>query len=40
MWIGVRPKETNKTLTPMGIGFFCQLLTSPKLQLIIFNITI
>ena len=33
-------KVTNKTLTPMGLGFFCQLLTSPKLLLIIFNTTI
>ena len=24
----------------MGLGFFCQLLTSPKLPLIIFNTTI
>ena len=40
MWLGVRPKETNKTLTPMGIGLFCQLLTRPKLRLIIFDITI
>ena len=36
VWLGVRPKETNKTLAPMGLGFFCQLLTSPKLPLIIF----
>ena len=33
-------KETNKTLTPMSLGLFCQLLTSPKLPLIIFNNTI
>ena len=31
---------TNKTLAPMGLGLFCQLLISPKLQLIIFNTTI
>ena len=30
-------KRINKTLTPMGFGFFYQLLTSPKLPLIIFN---
>ena len=28
---------TNKTLAPMGLGAFYQLLTSPKLLLIIFN---
>ena len=28
---------TNKTLSPMGLGLFCQLLTSPKLPLTIFN---
>ena len=39
MWLGVGPKGTNKTLAPMGLGFFCQLLTSPKLPLIIFNTT-
>ena len=33
-------KGTNKTLVPMGLGLFCQLLTSPKLPLIIFNPTI
>ena len=33
-------KGTNKTLAPMGLWLFCQLLTSPKLSLIIFNITI
>ena len=33
-------KGTNKTLTPIDIGLFCQLLTSPKLRLIIFNTTI
>ena len=33
-------KGTNKTLAPMGLGLFCQLLTSPKLPLIIFNTTI
>ena len=37
MWLGVEP---NKTLAPMGFGLFCQLLTSPKLPLIIFNTTI
>ena len=31
---------TNKTLAPMDIGLFYQLLTSSKLALIIFNITI
>ena len=31
---------TNKTLAPMGLGLFCQLLTSPKLPLTIFNTTI
>ena len=33
-------KGTNKTLAPMGLELFYQLLTSPKLPLIIFNITI
>ena len=33
-------KGTNKTLVPMGLGLFCQFLTSPKLPLIIFNTTI
>ena len=33
-------KRTNKTLALMGFGLFCQLLTSPKLPLIIFNTTI
>ena len=33
-------KGTNKTLPPMGLRLFCQLLTSPKLPLIIFNTTI
>ena len=37
MWLGVGPKETNKTLTPMGFGPFYLLLTSQKLPLIIFN---
>ena len=32
-------KGTNKTLASMSLGLFCQLLTSPKLPLIIFNIT-
>ena len=27
-------KGTNKTLAPIGLGLFCQLLTSPKLPLI------
>ena len=40
MWLGVGPKGTNKTLAPMGLGLFRQLLTSPKLPLTIFNITI
>ena len=40
MWLGVGPKGINKTLAPMGFGPFCQLLTSPKLPLIIFNTTI
>ena len=31
---------TNKTLAPMGLGLLCQLLTSPKLPLTIFNTTI
>ena len=30
-------KGTNKTLVTMGLGLFYQLLTSPKLPLIIFN---
>ena len=30
-------KGTNKTLVSMGLGLFCQLLTSPKLLLIVFN---
>ena len=33
-------KGINKTLVPMGLGLFCQLLISPKLPLIIFNTTI
>ena len=33
-------KGTNKTLAPMGLELFCQLLTNPKLPLIIFNTTI
>ena len=33
-------KGTNKTLAPMGLGLFCQLLTSLKFSLIIFNTTI
>ena len=33
-------KGTNKTLVPMGLGLFYQLLTSLKLPLIIFNTTI
>ena len=33
-------KGTNKTLAPMGFEPFCQLLTNPKLPLIIFNTTI
>ena len=40
MWLGVEPKGTNKTLVPMGLGLFCQLSTSPKLPLTIFNTTI
>ena len=40
MWLGVRPKGTNKTQALMGFGPFCQLLTSTKLALIIFNTTI
>ena len=40
MWLGVGLKGTNKTLTPMGFRLFSQLLTSPKLSLIIFNTTI
>ena len=27
-------KGTNKTLAPIGLGLFCQLLASPKLPLI------
>ena len=37
MWLGVGPKGTNKTIAPMGLVLFCQLLTSPKVPLIIFN---
>ena len=33
-------KGTNKTLAPMGFGLFSQLLTNPKLPLIIFDTTI
>ena len=33
-------KGTNKTLAPMSLELFYQLLTSPKLSLIIFNTTI
>ena len=33
-------KGTNKTLVPMGLGLFYQLLISLKLPLIIFNTTI
>ena len=33
-------RGTNKTLAPMSLGLFCQLLTSPKLPSIIFNTTI
>ena len=33
-------KGTNKTLAPIGLGLFYQLLTSPKLPLILFNTTI
>ena len=33
-------KGINKTLALMGFKLFCQLLTSPKLPLIIFNTTI
>ena len=40
MWLRVGPKGTNKTLAPIGFGHFYQLLTSPKLPLIIFNTTI
>ena len=40
MWLEVGPKETNKTLAPMDFGPLYQLLTSPKLSLIIFNTTI
>ena len=40
VWLGVGLKGTNKTLAPMGLGLFCQLLTSPKLPLTIFNTTI
>ena len=32
--------RTNKTLAPTGLGLCCQLLTSLKLPLIIFNTTI
>ena len=38
-WSGTK-KGTNKTLTLMGLGFFYQLLTNPKLPLIIFNTTL
>ena len=40
VWLGMGPKGTNKTLAPMGLGLFNQLLTSPKLPLIIFNTTL
>ena len=40
VWLVVGAKGTNKTLAPMGLGLFCQLLTSPKLPLTIFNTTI
>ena len=40
LWLEIGPKGTNKTLSPMGIRLICQLLTSPKLPLIIFNTTI
>ena len=40
LWLKMRPKGTNKTLAPMGLGLICQLLTNPKLPLIIFNTTI
>ena len=33
-------KGTNKTVSPISLRLFYQLLTSPKLPLIIFNITI
>ena len=33
-------KGINKTIAPIGLGLFCQLLTSSKLPLIIFNTTI
>ena len=39
MWLGVGPKGKNKILAPMDFGPFYQLLTSPKLPLIIFNTT-
>ena len=38
-WSGTK-KGTNKTLAPMGLELFCQLLISPKLPLTIFNTTI
>ena len=34
VWLRVGPKETNKTLAPIGLGLFCQLLTMSKLLLI------
>ena len=40
LWLEMGPKETNKTLAPMGLGLICQLLISPKLPLIMFNATI
>ena len=40
MWLGVGLKGTNKALAPMGFGLIYQLLTNPKLPLIIFNNTI
>ena len=40
LWLEMGPKGTNNTLAPMGLGLICQLLTSPKLPLIIFNTTI
>ena len=40
LWLEMRPNGTNKTLAPMGLGLFFQLLTNPKLPLIIFDNTI
>ena len=40
IWLRVGPKGTNKAQAPMGFELICQLLTSQKLPLIIFNTTL